>query len=661
MNLGSIAEEDSKEMKSFDDRKEEKKMGSNGERESEYFNRAKQMYGAAETRKVGSLHRPWRANMALKTLGNPRNANGGRKSCQSARIRSSKRESAQRPISCVGRTSLEVINERNEAPSNPLGISSTSSKDVKRNRTPLKRGRAGARRTDFPDRTGANVSTPLTRPKSSTSPPNFASRGIDSKVETKSTVPAPPENGNHYEIDPEEEMSELSEYSEESVPISDPENMLAKQRMDLSNKYACVEYLGHGSYGHVYGAVDIHTGEKVAIKKISGVFDDVMHAKRLLRELRILRVLQHDHIIQLKNILPPEDINNFNELYIVFEFADTDLQKLITSNQHFTDLHIQFFLHQILVSLKYVHSKNIIHRDLKPANILINANCSLMLCDFGLARGTNQSTRRNVTVGGRYQSKSPERMSVCSTGSRSRKRKGAPTVVSIPQASATVPSQLTKHVVTRWYRAPELILLQSNYTSAIDMWSVGCVLSELLTMLQGSVDNPKDRKPLFPGKSCFPLSADHHLAYKDRKDQLAVIFDVIGTPTADDIKSISTGKARRYLSSLHKKPPKEFKELFPDADEKVLDLLKKLLCFDPRKRITASEALEHPYLKNVREASEERELPSAPIFFEFEDAPITKSMIKDLIVKEVLCYNRHLVSDLVSSNSNYHPTKRSRV
>ena len=135
------------------------------------------------------------------------------------------------------------------------------------------------------------------------------------------------------------------------------------------------------------------------------------------------------------------------------------------------------------------------------------------------------------------------------------------TNTSLPSSAITLPAppsrmrrELTKHVVTRWYRAPELILLSEHYTAAIDMWSVGCILAELLSMQAESQTSPEDRQALFPGRSCFPLSADNPLAYNDQLDQLNVIFDVIGTPSAEDLQQVDNETARGYIGGLKAKP-----------------------------------------------------------------------------------------------------------
>ncbi len=151
----------------------------------------------------------------------------------------------------------------------------------------------------------------------------------------------------------------------------------------------------------MYSATEVATGRKVAVKKLTNIFHNVMHAKRLLREVRILRLLDHTNVIRCLGLFVPPPapptaskpqrpaaspptaapaqatLKSFTDLYIVFEFVSTDLQKLIRSNQHFSNLHIQYFLYQILCGLKYVHSAAVLHRDLKPANLLVNADCSL--------------------------------------------------------------------------------------------------------------------------------------------------------------------------------------------------------------------------------------------------------------------------------------------
>ena len=158
--------------------------------------------------------------------------------------------------------------------------------------------------------------------------------------------------------------------------------------------------------------------------------------------------------------------------------------------------------------------------------------------------------------------------------------------------------QLTKHVVTRWYRAPELILIQP-YTSAVDIWSLGCILAELLSMQEDNVPGYQDRVPLFPGGSCYPLSGEGDSVKKDeRLDQLSVILGVIGTPSSEDVESV--GNANYYVKSLTKQPSKSLESIYPAADRTVIDLLKMMLQFNPKKRCTTEEALEHEFLSDVR-------------------------------------------------------------
>lgn len=214
-----------------------------------------------------------------------------------------------------------------------------------------------------------------------------------------------------------------------------------------ANRYQIQEVVGKGSYGVVGSAVDTHTGEKVAIKKINDVFDHVSDATRILREIKLLRLLKHPDIVKIKHIMLPPSRREFKDIYVVFELMESDLHQVIRANDDLTPEHHQFFLYQLLRSLKYMHSANVFHRDLKPKNILANSDCKLKICDFGLAR------------------------------------------VSFNDAPSAI--FWTDYVATRWYRAPELCgSFFSKYTPAIDIWSIGCIFAEMLT-----------GKPLFPGKN----------------------------------------------------------------------------------------------------------------------------------------------------------------
>ncbi|XP_012567902.1 mitogen-activated protein kinase 4 isoform X2 [Cicer arietinum] len=211
---------------------------------------------------------------------------------------------------------------------------------------------------------------------------------------------------------------------------------------ELSCKYVPpLRPIGRGAYGIVCTAVNSDTHEEVAIKKIANTFDNIIDAKRTLREIKLLRHMDHENVIAIKDIIRPPQKDAFNDVYIVYELMDTDLHQILRSDQPLNLDHCQYFLYQLLRGLRYVHSANALHRDLKPSNLLLNGNCDLKIGDFGLARTTSET------------------------------------------------DFMTEYVVTRWYRAPELLLNCSEYTSAIDVWSVGCIFAEIMT-----------RKTLFPGK-----------------------------------------------------------------------------------------------------------------------------------------------------------------
>ncbi|DAZ94533.1 TPA: hypothetical protein N0F65_002185 [Lagenidium giganteum] len=421
---------------------------------------------------------------------------------------------------------------------------------------------------------------------------------------------------------------EASSKSQSTTPSpaarTTPLNLRNFSNWKVSSRYRLVRLLGKGSYGQVAEAYDTVLNKKVAIKKIINVFDQEIDCKRLYREIYILRRLNHPQVIHLLDVIPPDSFETFTDLYLVFEFLDTDLHKLIMSPQYLTIRHIQVFLYQLLCGLKYIHSANVIHRDMKPANILLNEDCTLMICDFGLSRVMEMNRPMEEISKVLYSpkdSKSP-------TGEMQQTSQPS------PASAAEVPKfrrQLTKHVVTRWYRAPELILLQ-DYGFGVDMWSVGCIFAELLSMQVESCPKYQDRVPLFPGRSCFPLSADRPTTYSDKLDQLNVIFNVIGTPGEDDIGSL--GEVKQYLRKLPKKDPRDLREMYPGAPVESLDLLKRMLSFNPETRISVTEALDHPFLQAVRRAQSESSEPN-PFGMEFENVPLDKATLKLRIYEEV--------------------------
>jgi len=189
--------------------------------------------------------------------------------------------------------------------------------------------------------------------------------------------------------------------------------------------------------------------------------------------------------------------------------------------------------------------------------------------------------------------------------------------------------------------------MEGIYTCAIDVWSVGCILAELLGMLKESNIPAAERRPLFPGRTCFPLSAEDDTAYTQRRDQLNVIFDVIGTPKSDDMSYINSQETREYLQSLPSKNPKSLEKLLPGASTEAIDLLKKLLIFDPRKRITPEEALTHPYLNEVTDLERVNASVNKPILFEFEAN-------EDMTMKQI----RRKLKDEVSAWANIRSKER---
>lgn len=347
-------------------------------------------------------------------------------------------------------------------------------------------------------------------------------------------------------------------------------------RFDIDEKFEIIDAIGQGAYGVVVAAKDHKAPDPennlVAIKKIEKAFEHKIFTKRTLRELKILRLLKHENVIGITTLLLPKSREDFEDIYVVSELMETDLASIIKSPQPLTDDHCQFFLYQILRGLKYIHSAKILHRDLKPRNLLVNSNCDLKICDFGLARAVVPDMKAKTGV-------------------------------------------MTDYVATRWYRAPELLLSWKEYNSSVDVWSVGCIFAELLR-----------RKPFLPGA--------------DTKNQIEQIIEVLGTPSEEEINNIPREKSKKLLRSLPKKKGKNLENIFTNASPSAIDLLRKLLTFDPAKRITVEEALKHPYLAALHCPEDEPETTAVnKIDFEFENHNLTLQQLKDLIYEEILWYH----------------------
>lgn len=299
-----------------------------------------------------------------------------------------------------------------------------------------------------------------------------------------------------------------------------------------------------------------------------------------------------------------------------------DLKKLVKQNVDLSMQHVRVLLANLLRGLKYLHSAGIYHRDLKPANCFCNEDCTVKIGDFGLSRAvsvphdavqlpdTPRGDDDEIAAGDSAAAGYPGRESADAG------------CVRIVPPTAKLKRHLTTHVVTRWYRAPEVILLQPDYSAAIDIWSAGCIYGELLQTLPGTLFS--DRGPLFPGSTCFPLSPDrqHKKDYKfhtaGKKEQLNTIFDVIGTPSPDEIERLHKEDAKRYIRFFEQREGEGIASKYPEGtDPEAIELLKRMLRFLPSDRITVSEALECTFLESAREPESET-TASAEVVLEFD-------------------------------------------
>ncbi|XP_051246390.1 mitogen-activated protein kinase 15 [Dicentrarchus labrax] len=305
----------------------------------------------------------------------------------------------------------------------------------------------------------------------------------------------------------------------------------------ISLKYVIKKRLGKGAYGIVWKAVDRQTGEIVAVKKIFDAFRNRTDAQRTFREIMFLQEFgDHANIVKLLNVIRAQ---NDKDIYLIFEYMDTDLHAVIKKGTLLKDIHKRYVMYQLLKAIKYLHSGNVIHRDQKPSNVLLDTDCVVKLCDFGLARSLNQI-----------------------------------------QEDSGNPA-LTEYVATRWYRAPEILLGSTRYTKGVDMWSLGCILGEMLL-----------GKALFPGTSTI--------------NQIEKIMSAIPHPSPEDIIAIKSEYGSSVIQRMLLKPQVPLEDLLqPSVPPDALDLLRSLLVFNPDKRLTAEQALQHPYVSRFHSPAKE--------------------------------------------------------
>ncbi|KAF4321480.1 hypothetical protein BBO99_00007042, partial [Phytophthora kernoviae] len=361
---------------------------------------------------------------------------------------------------------------------------------------------------------------------------------------------------------------------------------------NVPRKYKPLQVLGEGSYGIVCAATDTETKQNVAIKKITPMAGDEWDAKHTLREIRLMRYFgQHPNIASLQNL---STCIEKDELYLMMDLVDTDLHRLIQSKTKLEEAHIAAIMYQLLCGSQTLHENGVLHRDLKPGNILVSKNCDVKITDFGLSRYVPHSDRPENSIS-----------SVSPTSGQEGQQQRCP----VDKAEAL----MTEYVVTRWYRPPEIMLAPTGaYNEAVDMWSIGCIFGELL-----------NRRPLFPGS--------------DFLDQLSRVFSVLPVPPRDKRGYDVEGDALAFLEGLPPCSPSALGKLFRRASPEAVSLLRRLLCVNPARRISAKQALAHPYFKSIR-----LQLGEPPIFqvdkafdFEFDYQEFPLAHLKTLIQSEV--------------------------
>ena len=377
------------------------------------------------------------------------------------------------------------------------------------------------------------------------------------------------DNNNTSESKEQGEKNEKAQGKKHSFTIS-------KIKFTIDEKYEFIKQIGLGSFSAVCSCYDRKDNRNVAIKKVTNAFDDLEDARHILREIKILSFFDHDNIVTLLDVPKPDNKETYNDVYVITDLMETDLHRVIYSRQELTDEHIQYFIYQIL-----------------PANILANKNCDLKICDFGLDHGKLKDDDKTV-------------QNLIDNPS-------LPIEYSNSIIYDDTKRELNDRNISRWYRAPEAILSPDTYDKPVDIWSVGCILAELL-----------GRQPLFP--------ADNNL------DELQKIISVLGSPTEADLDFITDEKTKNFVLRLAKRTKQSFNLMFSNANPVALDLLGKMLTFNPKKRYTVEQCISHPYFEGLHDPEQE---PTAESNFDFsfDKESLTKEKLRSMIYEQSLHFH----------------------
>lgn len=392
----------------------------------------------------------------------------------------------------------------------------------------------------------------------------------------------------------------------------------------LGARYELLKSLGAGANGEVALAMDHETKTRVAIKRVS-----LDNGLSIVREVRLLKALRgHSNVLQLHRIIPPTN-PKFAEIYIVTQAMEADLTKLFKQPEQLLEHHLAWFSYKLLHAVAILHAKGILHRDIKPSNVFINESCAMVLGDFGLARAMGDT---------------------------------------VPSARKPVSSTQTRHVCTRYWRPPEVILATSyssvspprgkeagggdvkasvsppKYGPPLDVWSTAGVMAELFGML---LPLDERRGTLFPGD--YSTQSPSHGVHEIRRDQLGMIIRVLGAPSpgkpvggkntweavAEEVAAYNPRAADfiRLASGKERTDEEQrsfWRKRFAGVSDPLLDLLLSMLCFRPEERITAAEALRSPCFDIVRNADQEAELVTATPVEDFAEGDLRALLCEEI-------------------------------